>query len=81
MISTSEEVGPSRPVVATCGEEQILTTLEAPVPDCTETLSSIRLLLSAEQKARPSLTLSEIKRGTRLQCQSHDSFETITTFH
>ena len=30
VISTSEEGGPSRPVVVTCGEKQILTTLEAP---------------------------------------------------
>ena len=51
VISTSEEGGPSRPVVVTCGEKQILTTLEAPAPDCTETLISIHLLLSAEQRA------------------------------
>ena len=61
VISTSEEGGPSRPVVVTCGEKQILTTLEAPVPDCTETLISIHLLLSAEQKARPNLTLAQLK--------------------
>ena len=61
VISTSEEGGPSRPVVATCGEKQILTTLEAPAPDCTETLISIHLLLSAEQKARPNLTLAQLK--------------------
>ena len=61
MISTSEEGGPSRHVVVTCGEKQILTTLEAPAPDCTETLISIHLLLSAEQKARPSLTLAHLK--------------------
>ena len=58
---TSEEGGPSRPVVVTFGEKQILTTLEAPVPDCTETLISIHLLLSAEQKARPNLTLAQLK--------------------
>ena len=46
VISTSEDGGPSRPVVVTCGEKQILTTLEAPAPDCTETLISIHLLLS-----------------------------------
>ena len=61
VISTSEEGGPSRPVVVTCGEKQILTTLEAPAPDCTETLISIHLLLSAEQKARPNLTLAQLK--------------------
>ena len=55
VISTSEEGGPSRPVVVICGEKQILTTLEAPAPDCTETLISIHLLLSAEQRARPNL--------------------------
>ena len=58
---TSEEGGPSRPVVVTFGENQILTTLEAPVPDCTETLISIHLLLSAEQKARPNFTLAQLK--------------------
>ena len=61
VISTSEGGGPSRPVVVTCGEKQILTTLEAPAPDCTETLISIHLLLSAEQKARPNLTLAQLK--------------------
>ena len=61
VISISEEGGPSRPVVVTCGEKQILTTLEAPAPDCTETLISIHLLLSAEQKARPNLTLAQVK--------------------
>ena len=57
VISTSEEGDTSRPVVVTCGEKQILTTLEASAPDCTETLISIHLLLSAEQKARRNLTL------------------------
>ena len=61
VISISEEGGPSRPVVVTCGEKQILTTLEAPAPDCTENLISIHLLLSAEQKARPNLTLAQLK--------------------
>ena len=61
VISTSEEGGPSRPVVVTCGEKQILMTLEAPAPVCTETLISIHLLLSAEQEARPSLTLAQLK--------------------
>ena len=57
VISTSEEGGPSRPVVVTCAEKQILTTLETPALDCTEILISIHLLLSAEQKARPSFSL------------------------
>ena len=74
VISTSEEGGPSRPVVVTCGEKQILTTLEAPAPDCTETLISIHLLLSAEQKARPNLTLAQLKeelcRNTNLTIAS-----------
>ena len=61
VISISEEGGPSRPVVVTCGKKQILTTLEAPAPDCTETLISIHLLLSAKQKARPNLTLAQLK--------------------
>ena len=74
VISTSEEGGPSRPVVVTCGEKQILTTLEAPAPDCTETLISIHLLLSAEQRARPNLTLAQLKeelcRNTNLTIAS-----------
>ena len=74
MISTSEEGGLSRPVIVTCGEKQILTTLEAPAPDCTETLISIHLLLSAEQKARPNLTLAQLKeefcRNTNLTIAS-----------
>ena len=74
VISTSEDGGPSRPVVVTCGEKQILTTLEAPAPDCTETLISIHLLLSAEQKARPNLTLAQLKeelcRNTNLTIAS-----------
>ena len=61
VISTSENGGPSRPVVVTCGEKQVLTTLEAPAPDCTETLISIHLLLSPEQKARPELTQAQLK--------------------
>ena len=74
VISISEEGGPSRPVVVTCGEKQILTTLEAPALDCTETLISIHLLLSAEQKARPNLTLAQLKeelcRNTNLTIAS-----------
>ena len=61
VISVAEAGGPSRPVVITCGEKQVLTTLEAPAPDCTETLISIHLLLSAEQKLRPELTLAQLK--------------------
>ena len=61
VISIAEDGGPSRPVVVTCGEKQVLTTLEAPAPDCTETLISIHLLLSAEQKSRPTLTLTKLK--------------------
>ena len=61
VISIVEAGGPSRPVVVTCGEKQILTTLEASVPNCTETLISSHLLLSAKQKARPNLTLHQLK--------------------
>ena len=61
VISIAEDGGPSRPVVVTCGEKQVLTTLEAPAPDCTETLISIHLLLLAEQKSRPTLTLTKLK--------------------
>ena len=61
VILTSKEGGPSRLVVVTCGEKQILTTLEAPALDCTETLISIHLLLSAERRTRPSLTLAQLK--------------------
>ena len=60
MISVAEAGCPSRPIVATCGQKQVLTTLEAPAPNCTETLISIHLL-SAEQKARPELTLAQLK--------------------
>ena len=74
VISTSDEGGPSRPVVVTCGEKQILTTLEAPAPKCTETLISIHWLLSAEQNARPNLTLAQLKeelcRNTSLRIAS-----------
>ena len=45
VISIVEASGPPRPIVVTCGEKQVLTTLEAPAPDCTETLISIHLLL------------------------------------
>ena len=39
----------------------MLTTLEAPAPDCTETLISIHLLLLADQKSGPELTLAQLK--------------------
>ena len=56
VISVAEAGGPSRPIVVTCGEKQVLiTTLEAPAPNCTEILISIHLLLSAEQNLRPAL--------------------------
>ena len=60
-ISVAEAGGSSRPIVVTCGEIQVLTTLEAPEPNCTETLLSIHLLLSAEQKLRPALTQAQLK--------------------
>ena len=37
VISISEKGGPSRPVVVTCGEKQVLTMLEASAPNCTGT--------------------------------------------
>ena len=61
VISVAEAGGPSRPIIDTCGEKQVLTTLEAPAWNCTETLISVHLLLSAEQKSRPELTLSQLK--------------------
>ena len=61
VISIAEAGDHSRPVVITRGEKQVLTTLEAPAPNCTETLISIHLLLSAEQKSRPALTLAQLK--------------------
>ena len=74
VISTSEDGGPSHPVGVTCGEKQILTTLEAPEPGCTETLISIYLFPSAEQKTCPNLTLSQLKeelcRNTNLTIAS-----------
>ena len=61
VISVAEAGCPSRPITITCGDKQVLTTLEAPASDCTETLFSIHLLLSAEQKSRPELTLAQLK--------------------
>ena len=61
MISVAEAGGPSRPIIVTCGKKQVLATLEAPAPNCTETLISIHLLLSAEQISRPDLTLAQLK--------------------
>ena len=61
VISVAEAGGPLRPVVVTRGEKQILTTLEAPAPECTETLLSFHLLLLAEQKTRPNLTMSQLR--------------------
>ena len=60
-ISVAEDGGSSRPIIVTCGEKQVLITLEAPAPNCTETLISIHLLLSVEQKLRPALTLAQLK--------------------
>ena len=61
VISVAEAGGPSRTIIVICGEKQVLTTLEAPAPICTETLISIHLLRSAEQKSRPELTLAQLK--------------------
>ena len=63
VISVAEAGGPSHPLIVTCGEKQVLTTLEAPTPKCTETLVSIHLLLSTEQKLRPALTLAQLKEN------------------
>ena len=60
VISVAEAAGPSRPILVTCGEKQVLTTLEALAPNSTETLISIHLLLSADQKLR-----LEMCRNTR----------------
>ena len=61
MIWVAEAGGPSRPIIVTCGKKQVLTTLEAPAPNCTETLIPFHSLLSAEQKSRPELTLAQLK--------------------
>ena len=61
VISVAEAGGPSRPDIVTCGEKEVLTTLEAPAPNCTEVLISIHLLLSAEQKSHHQLTLTQLK--------------------
>ena len=61
VISVAEAEGSSRPIVVTCGEKQVLTTLEAPAANCAKTLISIHLLLSAEQKLRPAQTLAQLK--------------------
>ena len=70
MISVAEDGCSSCPVVFTCGEKQILTTLEAPATDCTDTL----ILLSAEQKLLPEQTLAQLKeeqcRNTRYKIAS-----------
>ena len=60
VFSTSEEGGPSRPVVVTCGKKQILTTLETPALDCTESLLSLsaRLPLVFLLSAVPSVVLA-----------------------
>ena len=61
VVSVAEAGGPFRPIIVTCGEKQVLTTLKAPAPNCTETLISIHILLSAEQKLRPELPLAQLK--------------------
>ena len=61
VISVAGAGCPSRPIVVTCGEKQMLTTLEASAPNCTEVLISIHLLLLAEQKLRHTLTLAQLK--------------------
>ena len=57
VVSLADTRGPSRPVI-------VLTTLEIPALDCTETFFSIHVLVSAEQKSRP-LTLSQVKEDTK----------------
>ena len=61
-------------MVVTCGEKQILTTLEAQAPDWTEVLVSIHLTLLAEQKTRPNFTLAQLEgelcRNTNLTISS-----------
>ena len=37
VVSVAETGRQPCPVIVTCGEKQVLTTLEAPTPDCTET--------------------------------------------
>ena len=62
VIYVAEAGGPSRPVIVTFGEKQVLTTMEVSVPDCTETRRiSIHLLISAERKLRKQLTLALLK--------------------
>ena len=74
VISIAEAGGPSLPVVVTCGEKQILARVETTAPNCTQTLISILLLLSEEQKARPNLSLHQLKeelcRNTDLKITS-----------
>ena len=74
VISSAEAAMPSRPKAVTCGEQQILTTLDAPVPNFTEKLISIILLLFAEQKLRPKMTRAQLKeelcRNTRYNVTS-----------
>ena len=63
VLSVAEAGGPSRPIVIACDEKQVLTKLEPPAQDCTETLISIHLLLPAEQNLRPTLTLAQLKEN------------------
>ena len=63
LISIAEAEGPSRPVVVTCNEKEILTTLGASALNCTETIIPIHLVLSIEQKRRPNLPLHQLKEG------------------
>ena len=61
VISVAEAGAPSRPIIVTDGEKQVLTTLEAPSTNFTETLISMYLFHSAEQNSRPELTLAQLK--------------------
>ena len=78
VIPVAEAGGPSRPVSVTCGKKQVLTTFEASAPDCTETLISIHLMLSAEQQHCPDLTLAQLKealcRNTKYKSASRPLF-------
>ena len=57
----TEAGGPSRSVVVTYGEKQVLTMLEAIAQDCLDTIVSIPWLLSVEQQ-KPDYGLGTTKR-------------------
>ena len=80
VISVAEAGGPSRPVVVPCGNKEIIITLEAPAPNCTETVISIHLILSAEQQHSQHLTLAQLKEELCRNTKYHVVFTPLPHF-